>query len=225
MTNTIINKLFGENIYRKLFLILGVFLQIIVYILSKETSWISLFSGITGIFAVVLCAERNMIYYLFAWPQLISYVYLAYQQKLYGEIYENIFYAITMVIGMIIWYRHLSSLKDNEYKVKAKQLSKKSLYIISILTGFIILCLYIYLNNTDDTQPFMDSITTVPAFVAQILLTFRYREQWIFWSIINVGSIFMWANAHDYCMVAQYIFWTVNCMLGYYSWSKNLKIK
>ena len=74
---------------------------------------------------------------------------------------------------------------------------------------------------TDDTQPFMDAITTVPAFVAQILLTFRYREQWIFWSIINVGSIFMWANVHDYCMVAQYIFWSINCILGYYSWSKN----
>ena len=216
-----IKYIFGENIYRRIFLLLGIFLQIIAYILSDESSLISLFSGITGIFAVVLCAERNMIYYVFAWAQLISYVYLAYQQKLYGEIYENIFYAITMIIGMYVWIKHLSDLKNNEYKVVAKQLSKCEFSIISILTCIFIFGLYKYLINTDDTQPFMDAITTVPAFVAQILLTFRYREQWIFWSIINVGSIFMWANVHDYCMVAQYIFWSINCILGYYSWSKN----
>ena len=212
----IINSCFSENIYRRCFLLLGVLLQIIAFILSNG-SWISLFSGITGIFAVVLCAERNLLYYIFAWPQLISYVYLAYQERLYGEIYENIFYAITMIIGMIIWIRHYKLL-NNTYTVQSRELSHRTLIGV-ILGSCIAICLLSwYLYQTDDTQPIMDSITTVPAFVAQILLTFRYREQWLFWMIINVGSIFMWFNAQDYCMVVQYIFWTANCMLGYKCW-------
>lgn len=219
--SNIISTCFGDNIYRKSFLFLGVFLQIIAYVLSDgNTSWLSLFSGITGIFAVVLCAERNMMYYVFAWPQLISYVILAYQHRLYGEIYENIFYAVTMIIGMVIWMRHFTQLKSGAYKVEGRQLKNKTFILLVLFASVAIYMLYKYLSYTDDTQPFMDSLTTIPAIIAQILLTFRYREQWIFWMIINVGSIFMWYNASDYCMVAQYIFWTVNCILGYKCWSK-----
>lgn len=218
-------QLFGNNVYRQCFLLVGVLLQIIAYYLSPDTSWLSLFSGITGIFAVVLCAERKLTYYLFAWPQLISYVILAYQQRLYGEIYENIFYAVTMIIGMFVWCKHFNKLKENNYEVEAKHLSKKVLLIIcSIMIGAIFL-LWQYLKITNDTQPLMDSITTVPAFIAQILLTFRYREQWIFWLIIDVTSIFMWAIAKDYCMVAQYVFWTANCLLGYKCWNNNVNTK
>ena len=64
----------------------------------------------------------------------------------------------------------------------------------------------------------MDSITTVPAFIAQILLTLRYREQWIYWLIIDVGSIVMWGIAGDYIMMTQFIFWTINCFYGFYKW-------
>ena len=219
MVASLYKQVFGNTISRQCFLAAGVILQIIIYIAVPETSLISLFSGITGIFAVVLCAERKLIYYAFAWPQLISYVYLAYQQKLYGEIYENIFYAVTMIIGMFVWFRHFNKLKDNNYEVTPKHLSKKVFWIINIIMIISIFILWRYLAQTDDSQPLLDSITTVPAFIAQILLTFRYREQWIYWLIIDITSIFMWAAAADYCMVSQYIFWTANCILGYKVWS------
>lgn len=201
-------------------MLIGILLQIIAYWLSPVHNWLSLFSGITGIFAVVLCAERKLTYYIFAWPQLISYIILAYQQKLYGEIWENIFYAVTMIIGMFVWLRHTDKLKEQKYKVEPKSLSKKTFFIIFTIMIVAILLLWRYLSVTDDSQPLLDSVTTIPAFIAQILLTFRYREQWIFWLIIDVTSIFMWAVAKDYCMVAQYIFWTVNCLLGYKCWTK-----
>ena len=89
------------------------------------------------------------------------------------------------------------------------------------LTNFI----FYFENYADDTQPLLDSVTTVPAFIAQILLTFRYREQWVFWFIINVGSIFMWLNASDYCMFAQYVFWAANAGLGWYMWSRKTQNK
>jgi nicotinamide mononucleotide transporter len=66
----------------------------------------------------------------------------------------------------------------------------------------------------------LDSATTVPAFIAQMLMIMRYREQWIFWLIIDIGSILMWIHAGDWCMVAQFVFWTINCIYGFYKWSK-----
>ena len=143
-------------------------------------------------------------------------MFLAYQQRFYGELVENIFYIVTMFIGMYIW---LKNFNKKEQIVKTKKLSYKQLNIISILTFMGIFGLWKYLYITNDTQPFMDAVSTVPAFVAQILLMLCYREQWIFWIIIDVASIFMWAIADNWIMVVQYIFWTINCIYGLKKWT------
>ena len=205
-------KLF-DNIYGLTFAILGVLLQVFAFFYSGA-SILSLISGVSGIFAVVLCAERKMSFWIFAWIQLITYLILAWEQKLWGEVVENIFYAITMIGGMFIWNKY----KEND-KVKSRPLSKNFFELIKITCAIGILLLWYCLNCTDDTQPFMDSITTVPAIIAQILMITAYKEQWYFWLIIDIASIYMWAIACDWCMVSQFIFWTINCLYGLRKWN------
>ena len=205
-------KLF-DNRYGLMFAILGVLLQVFAFFYTGA-SILSLISGVSGIFAVVLCAERKMTFWIFAWIQLITYLILAWEQKLWGEVGENIFYAITMIGGMFIWNKY----KEND-KVKSRSLSKNFFELIKITCAIGILLLWYCLNCTDDTQPFMDSITTVPAIIAQILMITAYKEQWYFWLIIDIASIYMWAIACDWCMVSQFIFWTINCLYGLRKWN------
>ncbi len=121
-----------------------------------------------------------------------------------------------MIWGMLVWTKNYNR-EDDE--VFIKKLTPMQLFntIITMVGSMAILL--IILTYTDDTQPFMDTVTTVPAFIAQIMLTLRYREQWIFWFIIDVGSIIMWSIAGDYCLAAQFVFWTLNCIYGFYKWS------
>ena len=100
-----LSRLFNTQQFGVWFLFIGVILQIISYVITGS-SWISLISGITGIISVVLCAQRKISFYLFGYIQLVTYCILAYQQNFYGELIENVFYAITMVYGLIIWFRH-----------------------------------------------------------------------------------------------------------------------
>jgi nicotinamide mononucleotide transporter len=127
------------------------------------------------------------------------------------------FYAITMVAGMFMW---LSNYDDKKEQVIARKQNTWEFFATIVLMVVLIYIFYNQLNITDDTQPFLDSATTVPAFIAQMLMIMRYREQWIFWLIIDVGSILMWIHAGDWCMVAQFVFWTINCIYGFYKWSK-----
>lgn len=205
-------KLF-DNKYGLSFAILGVALQIIAF-LYTEASLLSLVSGVSGIFAVVLCAERKMSFWIFAWIQLITYLVLAFDQKLWGEVGENIFYAITMIGGMFIWNKN----KEGD-QVKSRQLKFGWLMNIYYFGVIGVLGIWLILNYTNDTQPFMDSITTVPAIIAQILMIMAYREQWYFWLIIDIASIYMWMIAGNWCMVAQFLFWTINCLYGIKKWN------
>lgn len=205
----------GRNIFEHMFLLIGIVLQFIVYYITNDTM-ISLISGVTGIISVVLCSQRKISFYFFGFIQLFTYMYLAWQQRFYGELVENIFYIITMIIGIITW---LKNYNNDEQIVESKRLSNIQLSII--ISIMILLCILFgyYMNNyTDNTQPYMDAFSTIPAFIAQTLLMLRYREQWIFWIIIDIVSIFMWGFAGNWIMVIQFIFWTLNCLYGYIKW-------
>lgn len=205
----------NKNRFGALFMLFGIMLQIFSFYYTKGST-ISLISGVAGIISVVLCAQRKISFYVFAWIQLITYVYLCIGQHLYGEITENIFYAITMLYGMYAWNKYKDT-QDNTL-VHPRTLKTKSLVFTCIIGILATVGLYEILYITNDTQPFMDSITTVPAIIAQILLIQCYREQWYFWLIIDVGSIFMWLIAGNYNMMCQFIFWTINCLYGLKNW-------
>ena len=205
----------GRNINEHLFMIIGIFLQLIAWYITKD-SLISLISGVTGIISVILCSQRKISFYFFGFIQLGTYMYLAWQQRFYGELIENVFYIITMLIGIVVWLKNYNT---EEQIVESKRLSDRLFYIICSIMVFICVLFGYYMKYfTDNTQPFMDSFSTVPAFIAQTLLMLRYREQWIFWIIIDVVSIFMWMFADNWIMVIQFIFWTMNCIYGYRKW-------
>lgn len=198
------------------FLGIGIIIQIITFWYAHETT-LSLVSGIAGIFSVVLCAEKKISQYLFGFIQLGTYVILAYHEMFWGEIAENIFYVITMICGIIMWKRKYDVVKD---EVFSKKLGVLQLTWVSLVFVVFVYGLWKILSLTNDTQPFLDSLSTVPAFIAQFLLIFRYREQWIFWLILNLASIPLWIEAENWCMVAQFIFWSINSLYGYLKWSK-----
>lgn len=205
----------GRNINEHLFMLIGIFLQLIAWYITKN-SLVSLISGVTGIISVILCSQRKISFYFFGFIQLGTYMYLAWQQRFYGELIENVFYIITMLIGIVVWLKNYNT---EEQIVESKRLSDRLFYIICSIMVFICVLFGYYMKYfTDNTQPFMDSFSTVPAFIAQTLLMLRYREQWIFWIIIDVVSIFMWLFADNWIMVIQFIFWTMNCIYGYRKW-------
>ena len=205
----------GRNINEHLFMFIGIFLQLITWYITKN-SLVSLISGVTGIISVILCSQRKISFYFFGFIQLGTYMYLAWQQRFYGELIENVFYIITMLIGIVVWLKNYNT---EEQIVESKRLSDRLFYIICSIMVFICILFGYYMKYfTDNTQPFMDSFSTVPAFIAQTLLMLRYREQWIFWIIIDVVSIFMWMFADNWIMVIQFIFWTMNCIYGYRKW-------
>ena len=218
MTNNLIEKetVKGFSLFDYLFILVGMIIQAVVFTVTGSSK-LSLISGLFGVASVVLCSSRKLMFYILGFIQLITYIILAGRQNLYGEIVENVFYFVTMLYGIYHWSRNYN---DNTQEVNTRGMTIPQSLFVAGITYFGVIVLYNILNRTNDTQPFMDAITTVPAFVAQILMILRYKESWFYWLIIDLGSIVMWAVAGDWCMVAQFIFWTLNCIYGLYKWNK-----
>lgn len=214
----------GRTLFDWLFLAFGLLLQIVTIILTGASDGaVSIISSIAGVISVVICAQGKISFYLFAYLQMLTYTFgVAIPNHLWGEAWENLFYFVTQTYGIYAWYKIYRIKKENQSaEVKAKKLNAKGWGITMGALTLGTLILTIILKNTSDPQPFLDAISTVPAFIAQILMVLGYREQWLHWLIIDIASVIMFAVIGNWMMVAMFTFWTLNCIYGWYKWTKS----
>ena len=209
----------GYTVFEKLFLVSMLALQIIVFIVSPDTP-VAIISGISGVISVVLCAKGKISFYYVGFIQTFSYLYLAWANKLYGEVIENLFYLITMVWGIFLWKKNMQKNDDGTSDVKAKRFTllqwMLSVSVTIILTAF----MGAWLDSIGGNQSYLDAATNVMAIIAQLLMIWRCREQWLWWIVINIICVIMWFNIGNWSMVAMYISWIINSAYGWFNWSK-----
>ena len=216
----------GRTKFDWLFLGFGLLLQTIAiiygYMTGTPDSATSIVCSIAGVISVVLCAQGKISFYLFAYLQMFTYTFgIAIPNHLWGEAWENLFYFITQTYGIYVWFKLYRIKQDNQSaEVKGKKL--KAVGWATTMGGLVVgvSILPAVLARTSDPQPFLDAISTIPAFIAQILMVLGYREQWLHWLIIDVASIIMFIAIGNWMMVAMFVFWTVNCIYGWYKWTK-----
>ena len=209
----------GYTVFEKLFLVSMLLLQIIVYIIVPDTV-IGIISGISGVISVVLCAKGKISFYYIGFVQTISYLYLAYTNKLYGEVIENIFYLVTMVWGIFLWKKNMQKNDDGTSDVKAKKFTPLQWILSIILTLLATYFVGLWLESIGSNEAYLDAATNVMSIFAQLLMIWRFREQWIWWIVIDVICVVMWARIGNWSMVAMYISWIINAAYGWYNWSK-----
>ena len=205
-----------------IFLATGLLMQPVAYFWAPDNPW-SLVSGLLGVCSVILCSRGNILTFAFGFGQIITYTYLCWLERFYAGIAMNLFYFGSQIYGIYLWRQRMcnaqqATLPTRRLTVKASVCIVAAVVALSLLTGRL-LDLY-----TDDTQPYLDALTTVPAIAAQILMVSAYREQWFFWIIEDICSLIMFIVLGNWIMVAQYLFWTINCIYGWLKWTKSYDI-
>ena len=209
----------GYSLFDKCFMASMLLLQIVVYMIIPD-SLIGIVCGISGVISTVLCAKGKISFYFIGFIQTITYLILAWQNKFYGEVIENIFYLVTMVWGIFVWKENLQEDKTGSQEVKAKQFTLTQ-WVTSIL-GTVVATIGVgyWLTTIGSQQAYTDACTNVLAIFAQLLMVRRYKEQWLWWLAIDILCLKMWFVAGNWSMFAMYIAWSINCIYGWYNWSK-----
>ena len=209
----------GYNPFEKLFLLSMLILQIVVFFIVPDTP-LNIIAGIAGVISVVLCAKGKISFYFIGFVQTISYLFLAWQNRFYGEVIENLFYLVTMVWGIFVWKNNSVKNDDGTEDVAAKKFTILQWFLSIIGTAIATFLMGCWLESIGSQQAYTDAATNVLAIFAQILMVRRYKEQWLWWLIIDILCIKMWFVAGNWSMVAMYIAWTANCIYGWCNWSK-----
>ena len=209
----------GYSVWERTFMAIIVAMQIIVFCIAPDTP-LSIIAGIAGCISVVMCAKGRLEFYFIGFLQNFSYMWLAYQNRFYGEVIENVFYITTMIWGIFAWGKHMHDNTDGTQEVNAKKFTLEQWVLSTVLTIFATAIMGKWLTSIGSNQAYLDAATNVMAIFAQLMMVKRYREQWIWWIVIDLINIWMWAVVGNWSMVAMYIAWTVNCIYGWINWTK-----
>lgn len=210
----------GYNWFERSFMLAMVLLQIMVYCFVPD-SLIGMVCGIAGVICVVLTAKGKISSYVFNFIQMLTYMYICWNSKIYLEFGEQVFYFIVCIFGVFAWKKNM--VKDdsgNEY-VSAKKF-KPIHWIATVLVTVISTLAFGFFGNNilGSTLPYLDALTISLSVIAQLLMVWRYREQWAIWILIDGASLAMFLMLGNWSMVAMYIAWTINALYGWYNWTK-----
>lgn len=211
-------------------------IQVVVFAMNPD-NWLSFVSGFAGILCVTFVAKGKISNYAFGLVQVSTYLILAYQWNLMGEFMLNWFYLAIQFVGFYIWSRHMMNAKYGRKSAAARPAEEvsvvqaKGLKLLQYvwLTAAILIGWFAYarlLVSLDSHQPYLDGITVVLSVTAQLLMIFRFKEQWWLWVIVNVLSIILWVRvvmlqgSTDYGLVVMYVAYLFNSVYGAVNWQR-----
>ena len=104
--------------------------------------------------------------------------------------------------------------------------------MLILLFLILLLCtaLYWIMVYFKDSHPLLDSITTGLSIGGMYLTVRRAIEQWIFWLIVNLFSLFMWisvafSGAKVYSTIAMWGVYVFLAIYFYLQWKKEINSK
>lgn len=188
-------------------------------------SLVGIISAVTGAACVILVAKGEKSNYFFGLINVVLYIFLAYQAKLYGEVMLNTLYYVPMqFIGYYMW----SKAGNGDGNFVAKSLSNGQRVILAVGSAVLIFGYSLLLQYLGGSLALIDSMSTVLSVIAMILMVKSFKEQWILWIIVNTVSIIMWVisiqnGTGDIATALMWTVYLVNAIWGYVSWNKASK--
>ena len=209
------------------FLILGTTAVSLASMLLGEEGWDTLgfIVAVTGIVNLVLCAKGNIWNYAFGIVYNAIYVYIAWHTKLYADSAIYLLYYLPM--QFVGWAQWKNNRNQESGAVNARHLTgRMALILLAVAAVLIPLFAWILgLPAIGDSQPWLDSVTTVVSILAMYMMVKAIAEQWYIWILLDAVQTVKWLIAtirgdeHAALMLVMFAFFLANAIYGLIQWN------
>ena len=163
--------------------------------------------------------REKIVCWFFAAISTAIYIWLFIEAKLYMESILNVFYLVMAGYG---WYQWSVGRTDTSNKpvvtwpLKIHALAISCIVFLGLANGFL---LYIY---SDAAFPFIDSLTTWFAIWATYLIAQKVLENWWYWLLIDLASIFIYWSRDLKLTSVLFVIYFIMIPIGLFSWTKSM---
>jgi nicotinamide mononucleotide transporter len=173
---------------------------------------------VAAVLYLVLAIRQNISCWMFAGISTAIYVYLFITARLYMESALNVFYFVMAVYGFSVWYRGRTN--DHELPVSKWRLPVHGYAIVAIVAASLASG-YVLDTRTDAAFPYIDSLTTWSAIWATFLVARKVLENWWYWLVIDIASIFIYWSRDLQLTSLLFVVYVVMIPFGLISWTRS----
>ena len=167
---------------------------------------------------LVLAIRQNILCWICAGISTAIYVYLFLGAQLYMESALNVFYFAMAIYGFSVWYRGRSD--NHELSVSKWPLTTHVPAIAAVIVASLVSG-YLLDAHTDAAFPYIDSLTTWSAIWATFLVARKVLENWWYWLVIDIASIFIYWSRDLQLTSLLFVVYVVMIPFGLISWTRS----
>ena len=188
--------------------------EIILIFSNLDFNW-SIIESIAVLFSVlyvILATKQNIWCWAAAGISVALYIYICFSAQLFPETGLQVFYLVMAFYGYYNWTK-------NEQNLQITQWSAGK-HLTLIITGAIITFLmgFYFATYTSAKMPIVDSFTTVFSVIATYMVTKKVLENWLYWIVIDVVSIYLYYNRELHLSSLLFLAYTIIAIFGYFMW-------
>ncbi|MES2962915.1 MAG: nicotinamide riboside transporter PnuC [Bdellovibrionota bacterium] len=173
-------------------------------------------ANVANLLSVYLAARNHVLTWGVGILGGILYGVMFFRTQLYADVSLQVFFLATSVWG---WWNWVRGAKGNELPV-----TRAGGRIVAgcMVGGIAFAVAYgaILHYATDASLPFIDSVILAFSVIAQILMMRRNFEHWIFWIIVDIVAVPLYAYKELYLTAAVYAIFLVNAIWGLSKWRR-----
>lgn len=186
----------------------------------QAQSALELWAAVTGFVCVWLTVREN----IWCWPvgivSAVYYVVVFAQAKLYADMGLQVVFVVLQFYG---WYEWLHGGADREALVVARTPPRMRLVLSGVFVVATVGLAQSLYRYTDASLPWVDSTQTVLSLIAQLLLSYKYVENWMLWIVVDVVSIWMYQYKGLYLTAVLYGVFLCLATVGLLRWQRVLR--
>lgn len=185
-------------------------------------NWWEIISAVLGLSCVFLAGRGKKANFYVGYIYNVFLFILFWRQNLYSAmILQPVAFAIN-AFGHWRW-THPREDEVSSSDGKSLKVSRMSLQGWAIAIGLIVVCgagWALFLKETADPSPWLDSYVLMATFLAQYLSAQKKWECWIVWLIVNVANIALYISAGLYVMPVVSLLYLINGIWSLLTWRR-----
>lgn len=173
-----------------------------------------------GVVNIILLVRRSIWNYPAGIVSVSLLAYVFFHTQLFSDTLLQLFFIVVQIVGWIIWLRH----REPDGEVIVTRSTPRDLLLAIVVTAAGASALGLIMQRYAHAAfPFSDATVASASVVAQLLLTWRRLENWIWWIGANVISITVYNLKGLHILAALYCFYLIMSTLGFAAWLRQLR--
>lgn len=202
-------------------------------LLGYSMSYIEFFGVLSGLVAVWLSAKAH----IWSWPVgLINVVlafFLYYQVQLYPDMFLQIFFFVTNIMGWWRWANPRPGEEDKKNELRVSYMKKSQLLVtvsIGIIGTIILGKLASHLHDwfpvvfsLPSAYPYVDSFIMVMSIVTTFYMIQKKIECWVIWIIVDLIATWLYYVKGVKFFSLEYLIFTGLASYGLWNWIREYR--